>query len=282
MRDLLSPRLDVRVFGRPLPAFHACGYAGLGAGLALGIALCASHNYSVGVFLVTVACAAATFLGLALGVKLLSGAERLVYYHHEIAVLAVNALVLHALGAPVLLHLDLVALFVGTFLACGRVGCFMVGCCHGRPWRRGVAYGDDHVAAGLPARLAGVRLFPVQLAEAGAVAAIAAAGAALIDPAAPGRALVWYVTAYGCVRFVLEPVRGDADVRPHLLGVSEAQWISVVSAAVAALLGRAGLLPESAAASVAAVVLAGAAAARAALFAARRVTVRRPHWTVAR
>ena len=30
-------------------------------------------------------------------------------------------------------YLDATALGLGAFLACGRVGCTLAGCCHGRP-----------------------------------------------------------------------------------------------------------------------------------------------------
>lgn len=277
-----SPPVGVALGRLSVPAFHACGYAGLVAGVALGVTVCARHGFSAAFFLATVVAAAATFLGLALAVKVVSGAERLVYYHHEIAVFVVTALVATSARQPVLRHLELIALFVGTFLACGRVGCFMVGCCHGRPSRRGVVYGDAHVEAGFPARLARTPLFPVQLVEAVAVAAIVVAGTALVDPAAPGRALVWYVTAYGCLRFVLEPFRGDADVRPHFVGVSEAQWISVASAVCVATLSRAGVLPDLGGAMPAAFALATAAGLRVLHVALRRVPTPDPSWTVTR
>ena len=43
-----------------------------------------------------------------------------------------------ALELPVLPYLDLTCLGLGIFLVCGRQGCLMVGCCHGKPCGWGI------------------------------------------------------------------------------------------------------------------------------------------------
>lgn len=208
-------------------------------GLALSIAVCsavlAAHDQPPWALPVLVATAVATFLVLALAVKALTGRESLVYYHHEILVLAVCAAVAGAVGLDVAACLDAVVLGVGAFLAFGRVGCLNAGCCHGRPAEHGVRYAPEHVAGGFPAELVGVRLRPVQGIEAAAAAAITLAGLACVTAGAePGVALAVYVAAYGLVRFTLEEWRGDAG-RRRRLGFSEAQWTSLVLTAVAAI-----------------------------------------------
>ena len=207
-------------------AFRAWGWTGFIAAVAVALGVCAQRGQSLAVELVLIATAVATFLALALLTKALTGRETLTYYHHEIAVLAVVAGVAAALGAPVLAHLDATALGLGAFLAFGRIGCLLGGCCHGRPARRGKVYGPVHVQAGFPGYLVGRPLVPVQALEAVAAAALVIGGLVLV-PATPGAAFDLYVTGYAVVRFGLEELRGD-PVRRYWHGLSEAQWTSLL------------------------------------------------------
>lgn len=238
--QLLRPQ--VRLLRRAIPAFQLCGYAGLAVAIALTQGLVLATGLTTWVMAVLSLAAMGVFLALAMLTKIIFGEEVLVYYHHEIAVLLATTAVLWALGQPVLRYLDLVMLGVGAFLVCGRLGCLMAGCCHGRPHRWGVCYGPEHVAFGFDPHLAGVRLLPTQLFEAGWVACIVAVGVTMVLAAQPaGSALAWYIVAYDLERFGLEFLRGDG--RPYLLGFSEAQWISLgLLLAVVAAEGL-GLLP---------------------------------------
>lgn len=184
-----------------------------------------------------------TFLALTMVTKIIKGEESIIYYHHEIAVLVVAAVLLRALRQPVLPYLDVTVLGVGLFLACGRVGCLMVGCCHGRPHAWGVCYRDEHADAGFPHYLVGIRLFPVQLLESLWVFAAVAVGCwFVLSGRPPGEALGWYVVAYGLERFCVEFLRGDA-ARPYLAGFSEAQWTSLVLMAFLVAAELRGVLP---------------------------------------
>jgi hypothetical protein len=226
-----------------MPAFRACGYVGLAAAFALSQGLVLHAGGSALVMAAVIALACLVFLALAMAQKLLTGAERLVYYHHEIGVLLAAAGLLALAGRAPLAYLDATVLGLGAFLACGRCGCTLAGCCHGRPARRGLRYGPAHVATGFPAPLAGVPLVPVQLLEAAWVALLVVAGTAVVlAGAAPGTALVLYLLLYAVGRFTLELVRGDA-VRPVVGGLSTAQWTSVAVVAAVALLEQAGVLP---------------------------------------
>jgi len=207
------------------------GAVGWGLGLALALAVGIARDVPAGVLVTVAAAPSVSFL---IGVKvsfILFGYERLVLYELVALALAVTAAALAALGLPVLPGLDLVALGMGMFLVFGRLGCLHVGCCHGRPARWGIAYGDDHARTGFTRDYVGVRLFPVQLVESLATLAItgACAAAYLVGDPAPGVVLALYLILYAPVRFALELWRGDDD-RPHILGVSEAQLIAVASA----------------------------------------------------
>jgi hypothetical protein len=168
--------------------------------------------------------------------KIVTGEAKLVFYHHMISVLAGAAVFLWLANRPVLPYLDISALALGLFLAFGRLGCLMVGCCHGRPSRLGVTYRREHARAGFPVCYTGTPLFPVQALEAAYVAGIVAAGSWLVlRGSAAGAATAWFITAYGLGRFYFEQLRGDSE-RPYLAGFSEAQWTAIVSVILAAAL----------------------------------------------
>jgi prolipoprotein diacylglyceryltransferase len=254
-------RTTVRIAGRRLPAFRVCGVTGYVVGVLAGAALAAAHGRSVGLMLVLSAVAAIAFVGLSAASRDEDGGERLVYYHHQAAVLAATTGTLAATGAPVLGYLDSVAVGLGLFLAFGRVGCLMVGCCHGRPSALGIRYGAAHVREGFPAHRAGVRLVPVQALEsAWTLAAVGAAAAA--SWRAPGAGLATYVVVYAFGRFALEYVRGDG-ARPYAGALSEAQWTSLALTGAVVALAAGGLLPgvgiKAYAGALAAMAAAGAA-----------------------
>jgi hypothetical protein len=167
-----------------------------------------------------------TFLALAMVTKIITGEEQLIYYHQEIAILIAAAVFLKMIDQPLLPYLDVTILGIGTFLVCGRLGCLMGGCCHGRPHRWGVRYRKEHADAGFTHYYVGVRLFPIQAVESFWVLVLVIVGYGLVlGRSAPGEALAWYVIAYDIGRFCFEFLRGDPN-RPYHWGFSEAQWIS--------------------------------------------------------
>ncbi len=236
-------RTEIQFASRRVPAFQVCGGIGLLLALVTGAGLARFAALSLPMVAVLGLSGCATFLVLAMGEKVLTGRERLVYYHHQTAVLIVSAAVLWAMGRPVLLYLDVVALGVGVFLACGRAGCLMVGCCHGLPCRFGVRYGSRHTRAGFTAALEGVRLFPVQAVEAACVIAAVLFGAAqFLNESASGSALVSYLLLYSIVRFHLEFHRGDPG-RWRGFGLNEGQWTALAHCGGLTYAGAAGWLP---------------------------------------
>ena len=253
MDRLVRPTVTIR--GRTLPTFQVCGVTGLVLAILLAMLLVASRGLSPWVMAAVVGAAVGTFFALAFASKIVGGEEQLVYYHHEIGVLSVAALLLWALGQPVLAFLDATILGIGLFLVCGRVGCFMVGCCHGRPGRLGVCYNHSHAEAGFPGYFVGVRLFPTQLVEALLALTIVAVGSAMVlRGLPPGAALAWYIVAYDVGRFCLEFQRGDGG-RPYYWGFSEAQWISLTLTWLVVVAGVLGVLPAATWHGVAAVAL---------------------------
>jgi hypothetical protein len=247
----------VHLFGRS--AFLVLGWSGFWLAVALVTALCAATGLSVAVQATISLAAVGVYVSVAWAARRWLGRAVLIYYHHVLAFLACAAVIAAALGAPVLEHLDVTACGLALFTAVARVGCLMVGCCHGRPARWGVTYGPAHVRLGLPDYLVGVRLLPLQALESAACAAIAVAGcAAVLAGAAPGTVLVAFLAGYAVLRFPLEWLRGDL-LRPYRRRLSEAQWTSLALAAAVAAGALSGMLPGGAVTLLPAGLLAAAA-----------------------
>jgi phosphatidylglycerol---prolipoprotein diacylglyceryl transferase len=122
---------------------------------------------------------------------------------------------------------DVLAPSVSIAHVFGRLGCFLVGCCYGKPWANGVHFPPDSVAyseylthraivVGAPST-PGVH--PTQVYE--------SAGELLIFVGLiwlwrrrkfPGAVALGYAFAYGILRFLVEIFRGD-DVRGFLFEV---------------------------------------------------------------
>jgi hypothetical protein len=217
----------IRVWRFYWPAFQVCGCTGLVFAIALGAVLVVKSALSLWIISAITVAAMATFLVLAFATKIITGEEQLIYYHQEIAIMLVSALVARLLHRPVLPYVDVTILGVGTFLAFGRIGCLMVGCCHGRPCAWGIRYTHDHARQGFPPYLVSVRLFPIQALESLFVFAVVIAGTVAVLQGRPaGTAFALYTVGYGSLRFCLEFFRGDSD-RPYTLGFSQGQWLSL-------------------------------------------------------
>jgi prolipoprotein diacylglyceryltransferase len=224
----LSTRMWTVRLGCSSCCFHSCGCTGIALATVLAATLTSHKGLTLYVLAGVITAVIATFLALVMANKILTGEERIIYYHHEIGVMLVSALLLRALHQPLLPYLDITILGIGMFLVCGRIGCLLVGCCHGRPWRWGVRYGQEHAAAGFPSYLVGVRLFPVQAVESLWALFIVVTGTFFVWNGRPfGTALGWYVVAYGFGRFFFEFARGDA-ARGYWLGFSQPQWLSLL------------------------------------------------------
>ena len=130
--------------------------------------------------------------------------------------------------------LDMYAPAIALGHAFGRVGCFLQGCCFGRPWKYGVVFPPgsapadrypDYLASladGVPS----VPLVPVQLLE--------AAGNLILffillklfrHVKKTGQVAAAYFAMYGGMRFLLEFFRGDHT--DSILGLTPAQFIGL-------------------------------------------------------
>jgi prolipoprotein diacylglyceryltransferase len=219
------PRTRFGRASREVSAFRVCGTVGFYGAVLATFAGGLLTGRSLLVLASLCVVAAASFFGYVYARKWVTGSEAMVQVDQVwLAELCMGG-VLWTLGEPVLPYLDIVSVGVCIFLAGGRLGCLLVGCCHGRPSALGVTYGEEHVRDGFPIHLVGVRLFPVQAVEAVGLALIGLTGLAALPFAVPGGVFFWFLVAYAVMRFGLEGLRGDE--RPHFIGLSKARWMSL-------------------------------------------------------
>lgn len=240
---MLSPKLNISLFNSKIFSFHFFGVLGFIFGTLLSLILAHELRLQISIILMLGLTGAVIFFGLVYAVRSITGDENIVYYHHEIAILLFSAIVLYFTKSPILSYLDIELVGIGTFLAFGRIGCFSVGCCHGRPHKYGVKYGQLHVNAGFTWFYKDVPLFPVQLIESAYVFFIVFAGIILLlSHIQPGTVLIVYTVLYGLMRYILEFFRGDPE-RPIWQGLSEAQWTTLALTAITFIMSKAGWLP---------------------------------------
>ncbi|MDQ2976088.1 MAG: prolipoprotein diacylglyceryl transferase [Acidobacteriota bacterium] len=225
--------------------FQAWGYFGLALAITLAMALVWYRQMSYWTMITVILTAILSFLILAVLTEVRTGKPRLIYYRYLLAAVGSVAALLFSLDSPLLPYLDVTMLGIGLFVVCGRIGCLMVGCCHGRPHGWGVTYSKESAAADFPEHLVRVRLFPVQAVESFWVLAIVLTGVVQVIGGQPsGSALSSYVVAYGLGRFCFEFLRGD-EGRRYFRGISEAQWTSLSMTSAVVIAEWYGALPPS-------------------------------------
>lgn len=146
-----------------------------------------------------------------------------------------------AWGQPFAPTLDALGLSILWAIGWMRLGCFLSGCCHGRPSRIGVRYPTTALRSVAGWRIytcppdPGRRVFPLPLIESAAVFLLFVVLWWLHGSAhAPtdGKILALAVIGYCVWRFIAEHFRGHRH-RPRYLGVSEAQILAVVLTGIA-------------------------------------------------
>jgi len=137
-------------------------------------------------------------------------------------------------GLPILPFGDLIAAPLCFGHAIGRLGCWLNGCCYGRPASWGIVMPDVDI---LPR-------VPTQLIEA---AGLAVLGSLLLlarpDRARAGRTLAFYAIGYGILRFAVELLRDDPRGGAWF-GMSVSQSLSI-AALIAGILLLARARPAS-------------------------------------
>ncbi|MFM9948414.1 MAG: prolipoprotein diacylglyceryl transferase family protein, partial [Saprospiraceae bacterium] len=140
----MHPPLTIKIFKIPIHSFHFFGTIGFFIGLMAGVVLAYTTGLAIWPVVLCSLIGAGVLFGLTYLYKIFTGREDLVYYQHEIAILACCLLLLSLLHQPVLKYLDITLMGIGIFLFFGRMGCFSVGCCHGKIGKVGVKYTEAH------------------------------------------------------------------------------------------------------------------------------------------
>ena len=228
------------MFGREIPIYGICFFAGIFAAAAVGVLLVGRQTdlprYDV------VYSAVYVMIGAMIGSKLLF----LLVSYREIIELqlplsavikggfvfyggliggAVGLLIycrqFHMILAP---FLDIYAAVLPLGHSIGRIGCFFGGCCYGIPYRGwgNVVYRET--VGNTPLH---TPLLPIQLIESGCLFLLfTVLLVVFIRKPFSGLCLKIYIFAYPLLRICLECFRGDRE-RGILLGLSTSQWVSI-------------------------------------------------------
>lgn len=227
----------INVFGRAIPAYGLC--MALGIMLAAALALCRAKRAGVNENSIIIVMASAVGFAL-IGAKLLYifASYGLVKALREIAtgdfsaltgggLVFYGGLIFGAFGAftaSQLLHEEsekLTAISVPVIPlghACGRVGCFLAGCCYGLPYAGD--FGIKVISGGTE-----YTLFPIQLVEAALNIVLFAVLIHMSRKLNGYKLLSTYLAIYAVMRYILEYFRGD-KIRGYGMGLTTSQWIS--------------------------------------------------------
>lgn len=126
-------------------------------------------------------------------------------------------------GLAFLPVLDIIGVMAPFWHVFGRIGCFLAGCCYGKPTTLPWAVTFTDPRAMVPRSLLGVPLHPAQLYEAGIDGLIAAWLWRVRGK--PGTVAALDFLTYGMLRFGLEFVRGDTI--PWAFGLTVGQGLGL-------------------------------------------------------
>jgi phosphatidylglycerol---prolipoprotein diacylglyceryl transferase len=140
--------------------------------------------------------------------------------------LAIPAAVL--LSRRRLVALDLVALTIPIPWMFAKLGCFLNGCCYGRPtslpWAVTFPPGARNAPPGIP-------VHPTQLYEIGIMLILLFVFFALRSDRWQGTKLLWFLLIYGLGRATTDFLRGDTEGRLYFDTLSLTQLLSLIAAA---------------------------------------------------
>ncbi len=149
----------------------------------------------------------------------------LVWYGGLILAILVGTWFLRARALPIFKIGDLIIPYVALGQAIGRIGCFLNGCCYGKP---------TTLALGISFNPAQIPVHPTQLYESAAMF-LAYLILRMREPG-EGKTIFLYLILYSAVRFFNEFLRGD---NPQvLIGLTFSQIISIIILAPTILLWR--------------------------------------------
>lgn len=241
VEKLPRPFLDLRV--KRVAAYHFFGITGIIAACVLPLVLTWSLEFSLLATITLLVVSAVLTWGYIKLSKVITQKNAVVFFNYFLVLLAGQILVLRILNQPILVYMDIMILGVGMLFAFGRMGCFMAGCCYGKPSLWGIRYDKHHTKNGFPRLMRRVRLLPTQLFESAWLFMMILFSTALLVLAnTPGIALTTFLILLALGRFISELYRGD-PMRPYRHGLSQAQWTASTIMASTVILQTTGILP---------------------------------------
>ncbi|WP_428898157.1 phosphatidylglycerol:prolipoprotein diacylglycerol transferase [Parelusimicrobium proximum] len=150
-----------------------------------------------------------------------------VFFGGFLAVVASLAVFLRVKKMPFFKTFDFLAVALPLGHAIGRIGCFLVGCCHGKPWNGPWAVTFHNHDALVEPEVLGVPVHPTQLYEV-IINLLIFAILHVVYNKKPktGSVVALYAALYGASRFCMEFFRGDFR-GTGLLGMSPSQIVSI-------------------------------------------------------
>ncbi|WP_412561380.1 prolipoprotein diacylglyceryl transferase [Winogradskyella sp. MIT101101] len=143
---------------------------------------------------------ASSYLDKVLSIEFYSSSG-FVFYGSFLFCLFTVVLVLKKKKLPVLKYLDLIAIVTAIVHSAGRLGCFLAGCCYGKPTDSifGVQFPENSIAT----------VHPTQLYESIFIVLLLVLLLKLLKSKNDGTVFTFYVLSYAVWRFLLEYLRGD-------------------------------------------------------------------------
>ena len=224
-------------------AYHF--FAGLGS--VMGLAALIFMTFALKLSLVTVSLTLLTAVLVTYlyvkGVQRYTKKGSVVLFHYTAALFAGEYILLLLLNEPVLPYLEILFHAFGIVIAYTRIGCFMAGCCYGKPSRFGITYNKHHTRNGFPPLMRNVHLVPIQLVESAWLFLITGVSMYItFTHEQAGSGLATQLVLLSAGRYCFEFLRGDIT-RPYFRGFSRAQWTSMGVLLLVIGLEWAGTLP---------------------------------------
>lgn len=229
------------IFGRDVPMYGLCFFAGIIIAAFAGILLAKKRKFD---FFDLIASGAYAIIGAMLGAKLLFVAvslQTIIENNIPFEAIIKGGFVFYGglLGgaAGIFIYIkqfhmgyelfEIYAVAVPLGHAFGRVGCFFAGCCYGIPHDGFLSHVYHESVGTTPI---GVPLLSVQLIEAAGLLLLFIVQLVVFFGNKKGKkgvSCAVYLIVYPVMRFILEFFRGDRE-RGIYFGLSTAQWISIL------------------------------------------------------
>ena len=184
--EYFLPEISVSIRGKIFPSFTLAWVTGLFLSFVLSWIFFELLSLEL-LLLPLIFCSSILVLLLtAFAIKIVKGVEEHVMLRYMVVALLFHIYFLKSIDVSIYHYLDVLLLGYGVVICVGRLGCYKVGCCHGKPSSVGVHYTHKHVEKGFPEYYLGQKIFPIQLIEFGLLVIILSICYTLLLTSIPG------------------------------------------------------------------------------------------------